>query len=658
MPKFKITTLAAANTEAHVETYVKDVKKILSRLHADLSGIEDTEGKIPDPILKKIKNELSIIKDYEISNAALVVEESLEADKDILMEEEEGDENGAEAKKLVAESAETPEEQAKKKAGEIFSPVSTQLEKYPHLWTLGLGFGTKRIGGSQMVLNQTILYDSTYEQLVRQFKEWNASIPKFFATPEQKKARQKINRAWARLEQLQKQAGMDYLVRLRDATVGKLKTKVFKPQLINDLDEITSLQSSHLHSSADALTYTKKVNKLRNDLYDYADYPEIKKLAQQLSVVTKSWLDPFYSNPENFTIPERARKIIKLLSVNIAALCTIGAVVCMFLFPPAVPFLALGGFVGMLPVIDDIVEVGRNLYHGRTPTKAQVLSLGIVIPLLGGLIFAAQALPAIGQAIITHAPNIGNGLINIGTFVGEKFMNFFGATLNSVFSILGVGEVKAAMRSPIATSANKLQGHAQVELNTFRNIQLERLQLEQQLEAKKQANNLVLQNIEGAPANEKNLKSAGQILSAKSEKTDDGQKFLLRFAFFTNNELKLKGSYAGDIRNWDDRAFKGLFSSNAADNIYKAVNDYCNLDATADITKREFFLGIINEKIEIWNLEAQDPKAEKLDRSKRTSQRWASVVRLKGLVEKEKAALNSIRQANGAELTVVYKKKK
>lgn len=318
----------------------------------------------------------------------------------------------------------------------LLQKFDSDLRHHPHLWSKSNRTGASNVSVHVQGNHNKSLYEYAEEKLKSELKDT------VYFSGERKVIKQKLTD----LKLLQQEENEKFLESLKNDTADFLLAYINKRMLVEEsivsrIKEIKKLTAKDLTTASNSLKYTKEVNALRNDLlkmsanYALPNLSDFNHAARQLSVVTKLWIDPFYEKPQTLSNAEKARQIVKLISVNLAALFALAAIVSTFVFPPAAIIFGLASMVGMWPLVDLIIEVGRNAWHGRSPTKAQAIELGIFSAMVVVLMFGANALAPVGSAIMNTAPKIGQAFVTIGTFIATKFMNYFNVSMNILGSI-------------------------------------------------------------------------------------------------------------------------------------------------------------------------------------------------------------------------------
>jgi len=317
---------------------------------------------------------------------------------------------------------------------DIFSATHIDIRRHPHIWSK-----TNRVGNTSILVNdQAVKSTSTYELL---HAELSVALKKLSRFRSHDRAERKaINVALEELEKLQEKTNREYLVYLRKMTTNMLLKAVGSDDLKEKINKIADLDIDDIKTSTKCLEQSRRVNALRNELIKHDN--SLRPLANQLSIVTKRWIDPYYEKPLELNNIEKARRIAKSVIINIAELLAIAALILFFVFPPASLPVGIAASIGMLPILDGMFEVARNFWNGRSPTKRQLKELGIAVFIVFALTFCAYAVAAIGLSIIQQAPYIATKMIQFGTFMATTFMRFIDVTLNTLGSIIDGVEMK------------------------------------------------------------------------------------------------------------------------------------------------------------------------------------------------------------------------
>lgn len=335
--------------------------------------------------------------------------------------------------------------------GEILSPLIEETEHshlnlhhYPILWSQ-----TSRLGASTIIVEGALNDgNSTYEVLTAKLHGYLKLYSR--VTWKGIKERRAINRKINELNQFQKEAQTAYLFRLKNVTADLLLLEIAKlkdnERYRQRVEKIKALNSDeHLRSASSCLAWTAEVNALRNDLLELnVANADLNHFAEQLSVVTKRWIDPFYEHPLELTKGESVRRIIRTIIVNLSCALAVAALI-IFFFNPAIAFIVgVSSAIGMLPILDDIIEVARNAWHGRAPTRNKVIEVGVALVIVFSLSFCAYAVAEIGLALLQSAPKIAKAMMAFGYFMATTFMRFIDAVLNVLGSMIDGVAVRAA----------------------------------------------------------------------------------------------------------------------------------------------------------------------------------------------------------------------
>jgi len=376
-----------------------------------------------------------------------------------------------------------------------FAPQAVDIQYHPDVWPQ-----SHRVGRSEILVKSGPQKDTaTFTLLTNSLNQIAKSLPR--------SQRKEVYQALDELTQWHNDVATAYLVRLRDATVDELIKKLSddvtphlkemhfsaknietwqksdaveeKKNFKNSLLEIKALAEKKLRTRAACLEATQKVNTLRNELVQFnLKHPELKidHLAEQLSVVTKRWIDPFYENPKEYTKIEMARRIFKLVIINLAEVLAVTALILFFVFPPASFPIGAAAAIGMIPIFDSAFELARNVWYGRTPTKMQMVEVGIASFIVVGLGFCAYGVTMFGTAILNSAPEIASNMIRFGNAMATIFMRYIDAGLNTigilVDNLLFREEMQPKTTKHLVNSSVKLKQALQVIHDSDKNLKV------------------------------------------------------------------------------------------------------------------------------------------------------------------------------------------
>lgn len=390
----------------------------------------------------------------------------------------------------------------------LFAQDLLNIEKHPRLWA-----GSSRTGASPIALNNVPKIDvSTYDKLSSILENRLAAYPYFTRDKNMIEAKAHLNDAFVKLDELQQKEVLEFKEKLRIRTVEELLEELEKntsappglyPDYIQKIDTIAAPHREQLaaqyqsicnrlnllvsekfadtiYTRKDALRRTEQINKLRNDIkrfnhvfhatvqdsQGFMHAKEIDHLADQLSIVAKRELDYYYGHPRQLTTTDIRRKKARTASFAVGGVLATAAFICLFIPGGQIAAIILGGIsaIALYPAFDTMAEVTINLWHNRTPTKAQVTELGITAVFLTTLVGGAHIFPAIGNLLVNKSALIANKLNVIGNLLGSKINDAFGGIFNTLGGVLGLGDLKK-----IGDQKQK-EAHPPIKATTTKNL--------------------------------------------------------------------------------------------------------------------------------------------------------------------------------------------
>lgn len=151
--------------------------------------------------------------------------------------------------------------------------------------------------------------------------------------------------------------------------------------------------------------YVKGIKK-NNDLSE-TEKTQKAHLAKQFCILTHHVNDYYYDHPATKTRFEVAREIFKFTAILTGLIGVCGMLTCIFFFPPAAPIFGLLALCGMLPLLDNMFEIGRGLYYRRQPTSQQVWELLGALLSIGTIMTSVHLLiPMAVGVLIFQAPQV------------------------------------------------------------------------------------------------------------------------------------------------------------------------------------------------------------------------------------------------------------
>jgi hypothetical protein len=496
---------------------------------------------------------------------------------------------------------------------DIFDSECLDIEKHPQLWTK-----TNRVRSSTITVTveNSSKKLSTYEELNKLFINYLKKTSRFNSIDKQN--RLDINRALDELQQWQADAISAYIRRLRDRTADALMEQLNEISSAENTEEINSylktiraikeLDTNNLRTSAACLENNQKVNTLRNDLLKFSKKNSdltLAHLAEQLSVVTKRWIDPFYENPRELTKIEKARKIGKMIIINLAEILAVTAFILFFVFPPASFPVGVAAAIGMLPIFDGLFEIARNIWYGRSPTVEQVREVGIALFIVVGLTFCAYGVAVIGLSIMQNATNVATKMVNFGRFMATIAMRYIDVVLNTMGSTFDAFQFSKSMQLETEEQLNnRHKPISSKKLMKFFHDQATYLQQKKII-------------IETPDALRKQAPKAGKV------------GYICKTA---NDSYIFQKSSTEKISHWPKGYHRFPFTNNEVSEIERAIKNYSLLTIHAETKQRLEEIKKIKTAINNW----------KMSSNFRTITQHSRVTKLEKQVVKEERTLNEI----------------